>query len=325
MLKSRYIHLLTCILSLIFFFSVGAFCQEEILKDMGSDNLTQRQNTRKALTDYLEKLDEANRSAAVTKLINTLVNPATTYQVKLGIGYGLGGLRKVSWKVANQQEAEMSVYNLFRSEKNHTLKVQLDDVLMTAAGLYWDAINDYNNDRVDQVEVTVGKFRRVFETYPESSYAPKAHFFLAGYYTRVYFILKNKNMNPSVNMWIGEKANIVFQDFISKMEKGIYKPGRLQEARYFLALNNVLLDRFKDARDHLNEIMRDPRSETQIIYIYQYYYSPRNEDIVDVYFASRQLAQYTEIYLERYPVFDNSYLENLVKYLKVFKHPVKMN
>jgi len=316
MLKLRYIRLLTWILSLILFFSVGGFSQEEILKNIESNDIKQRQNARRALTDYLENLDESGRSAAVTKLIDTLVNPATGYQLKLGICYGLGDLRKVSWKVANQQDAEKGIYDLFRSEKNHTLKVKLDDVLMTAAGLYWDAINDYNNDRVDPVEATAGKFRRVFETYPESSYAPKAHFFLASYYTRVYFILKNRDRNTSVDLWIKEKANPVFQDFISKMETGAYKPGRLQEARYFLALNYVLLNKFKDARDCLDKIMRDRRSENQIIYVYQYYYSPRKEDIIDDSFAPFGLAKDTYEYLYSHPTYDDSYLEKFVKYLK---------
>ncbi|MCX6584944.1 MAG: hypothetical protein NT166_32630 [Candidatus Aminicenantes bacterium] len=316
MLKSRFIRLGAWILSLIFFFSVGAFSQEEILKNMESGNIMLRQDARKALTDYLEKLDESNRSAAATKLIDTLVNPATGYQLKLGICYGLGDLRKVSWKVANQQDAETRIYDLFRSEKTHTLKVQLDEALMTAAGLYWDAINDYNNDLVDQVEATAGKFRRVFENYHESSYAAKAHFYLASYYTRVYFILKNRDKNTSVDLWIKERANPVLQDFISKMEKGAYKPGRLQEARYFLALNNVLLNKFKDARDCLDEIMKDRRSETQIIYVHQYYYSPRKEDIIDKSFAPMGLAKDTYEYLYSHPNYDDSYLDKFVKYLK---------
>lgn len=324
MLKSRFIRLVIWVLCLIFTSSALTFGQEEILKNMESNNLTQRRNAREALTDYLGKLDESSRSAAATKLIDTLVNPATSYQLKLGICYGLGGMKKVSWNVANQQEVEKKIYDLFRSEKNYTLKVKLDDALMAAAGLYWDAINDYNNDRVDQVDATVGKFRRVFETYPESSYAAKAHFFLASYYTRVYFILKNRNMNPPVDVWIEEKANVVYQDFILKIDKGIYKPGRLQDARYFLALNHVLLNKFKDARDFLRKINRDIMSENQSIYVYQYYFSSRKEDIVDDYFAARDLAQYTLEYLERRPVYDNLYLDNFATYLKEFKQLKKM-
>lgn len=320
MLKSRYVRLVIWILSLIFFFSVEAFGQEEILSKilskMESGDVMQYRNVQKELTRYLEDLDEPRRSVDVKMLLEKLMSQATSYQVKLGICYGLGDMKKVLWKVANQQDAEKGIYDLFKGEKNHTLKVKLDDALMTAAGLYWDAINDYNNDRVDPVEATAGKFRRVFEIYPESSYAPKAHFFLASYYTRVYFILKNRNEKPPVDLWIKEKANPVFQDFISKMETGAYKPGRLQEARYFLALNNVLLDKFKDAKDLLYEIMKDRRSETQIIYVYQYYYSPREEDIVDDSFAPFGLAKDTYEYLYSHPTYDDSYLEKFVKYLK---------
>lgn len=325
MLKSRSIYMIIWVLSLIFTFSAVAFGQEKILKEMESGDVIQRRHTRKTLTDYLEKLDETQRSAVVTKLLDRLVDTATSYQVKLGISYGLGGMRKAYWKVADQQEAEKRVYDLFRNEKKYTLKIQLDDVLMTAAGLYWDAINDYNNDRVDQIEVTAGKFRRVFEVYPESSYAPKAHFFLASYYTRVYFNLKNRNMNPAVDEWIKGKANVVFQDFISKVENKVYKPGRLQEARYFLALNDVLLNKFPEAGALLEKIIADPLSKDQSIYVYQYYFSPGQEDIVDDYYAPVPLAQYTKKYLENNPVYDNSYLDKFVTYLKGFKQTAKMD
>ncbi|HLP47940.1 MAG TPA: hypothetical protein VK469_18495 [Candidatus Kapabacteria bacterium] len=319
MLESRYIRLVIWVLFLIFTSSLSTFGQEEILKNLQSDNLLQRQNARKALTGHLEKLDESNHSVFVSKLLETLLNPATNYQLKLGICYSLGEMKKVPWKVANQQEAEKNMYDLFRGEKDYTLKVKLDDALMTAAGLYWDAINDYNNGRVDQIEVTSGKFRRVFETFPESSYASKAHFFLANYYTRVYFILKNRNMNPPVDVWIEEKSNAIFRDFISKVKNHTYKSERLQEARYFLALNYVLLKKFKDAGDCLNEIISDPMAENQSIYVYQFYYSLQEKDIVDDYFAPKKLAQYTEDYLIKHPVYNNSYLDEFVAYLKGFK------
>jgi hypothetical protein len=117
-------------------------------------------------------------------------------------------------------------------------------------------------------------------------------------------------------LWINERANPVLQDFISKMEKGAYKTGRLQEARYFLALNNVLLNKFKDARDCLDEIMKDRRSETQIIYVHRYYYSPRKEDIIDKSFAPMGLAKNTYEYLYSHPNYDDTYLDKFVKYLK---------
>lgn len=319
MLKSRYIRLVIWVMSLIFTSSILTLSQEEILKNLQSDNILQRQNARKALTEHLEKIDKSNHSVLVSKLVETLLNPATNYQLKLGICYSLGEMKKVPWKVANQQEAEKNIYDLFGKEKDYTLKVKLDDALMAAAGLYWDAMNDYNNDRVDQIELTSGKFRRVFETYPKSSYASKAHFYLASYYTRVYFILKNRNMNPLVDEWIERKSNTVFRDFISKVKNHTYKSERLQEARYFLALNYVLLKKFKEAEDCLKEIINDPMTENQSIYVYQFYYSLQKKDIVDDYFAPKKLAQYTEDYLIRHPVNNNSYLDEFIAYLKGFK------
>ncbi len=314
-----FVPLFVFFLSLAFAYPAAADELDDILKRIGSKKTLQRRFARSDLTRYLEKASDLQRAQAVRRLIDSLDDPSSTYQDKLGICEGLGKMRSVFWEVENQAEAEKNLYTLFKKEKDPGLRMRIEDALMTAKGLFRDGINDYNNERVDDPEAVTQKFRRVFESYPDSSYAPIAHYYLAKYFTRAYFILKNKNMNPAAGQWIEEKSNKVWQDFISKAENYKYKTDRLPGARYFLALNFLLLNQLEQARAQLQTIIEARRDRRDTIYIYQYYFSSRKGDVIDKNFPARELAQYTLDYLQESKEFKENSLDSFVTYLKNFK------
>jgi hypothetical protein len=290
---------------------------DDILKAIQSKDFSQRRHARESLGKYLESISESQRNKDVKQLLDSFTLPSSSYYYKLGICEGIGKMRKASWEVENQEETEKKLYALFKKEKNNTLKRSIDDALMTARGLYWDAIHDYNNDRVDQPDSVTKKFQRVFHVYPASRRAPGAHFYLARYYTRAYFILKAQNKKPAPGVWI-EKSNDAFKGFISKVMDNKYKTKKLQEARYFMALNFVLLKKFKEANALLKKIMADAQGKNYKIYVYQFYFSYKKNDLIDKYFIAFDLAQYTLNYLNENPVYNENYLPSFIEYLKKF-------
>ncbi|MGE5342602.1 MAG: tetratricopeptide repeat protein [Candidatus Omnitrophota bacterium] len=320
--------IITIIFLLIFGFDFGLLVaspasaqedeKENLLKAIGSKDALQRRKATNRLTEFIDNPSSPHKEDVIQKLLQKLVDPSTLLPIRINLAYSLGDMRKTFWKVPNQSDMEKQIYHLFLTEKNNTLKERLDDALMTASGLYWDAMNDYNENQVDPMEETAGKFRRVFESYPNSSYAPKAHYFLASYYTKAYFILKKSaKRNPKTD-WIIEKSNGIFKDFISKIENKTYSNDRLQEARYFLALNHLTTNQFPEAQSLLQRIIDDPLSKTQRIYVYQFFYSPEKDDIIDDYLEPGRLARYTLDYLKKNPVFNAETLTHLSAYLKKY-------
>jgi hypothetical protein len=299
---------------------------EDILKLLQSEESSERRKARNILSSYLEYMSEEKRREAFKKLFDLITLPKSSYRLKLGICEGIGKMRRNFWEVENQEKTEMKLYGLFKKEKNYTLKMSLDNALMTAKGLYWDAFYDYNHDRVDDPEAVAKKFRKFFQSYPDCRLASRAHFYLAKYYTRVYLILKHKKENPDPETWINEKSNGVFKEFILKIGNNTYRNVKeLQAARYFMALNFVLLDRFEEAKALLREIIADSQGKAakSKIYIYQFYFSYNKKYRVDEYFPAGILAEHTLKYLEKKPGYNEKYLRSFVKHFKKIRRKMK--
>ena len=308
MFKFRVFNLTVCVLVVSLFFLQTSFASaanlDEILQQIQSKDALQRKLGQRSLTRYLERINETQRQKDMKRLLDSLALMPPNDQYKLAVCDGIGQMRVAFWDVENREQAEKNLYDRYLAEENVALKQALDDALMTARGLYWDAIHDYNNDRVDQPEEVEKKFRRVFESYPASGWASKAHYFLAQYYKRAYFVLKAKNKNPDPADWIAGKSNRVFESFIKKTGDKLYKTDRLQEARYFMALNYVLLGEPGKAKELLQRILDDSRGAQgrgDSIHVYQYYFSPKKEDVVDERFNAADLAGYTLDYLRAIP------------------------
>jgi hypothetical protein len=305
---------------IIYFFCLSGFASdlEKILQNIESNSIIQRKAARNALTKFLENAKEEERVKAEQKLLEKLLSPTSSRNLKIGIGVGLGNMREAFWRVEDQKKMEMQLYKAFKDEQNPTLKDRLEETLMTAKGLYRDAINDYNNDRVEQPEQVAEKFQRVFEHYPSSSYAPKAHYFLGKYYARVYWIQKLKGLNPDLVSWISDYSNKEFKELIKKIKDKIYAREYYEDARYYLALNYVLINQFVKAKKELRGLI-SISNPGDTITIYQFYYSGNKKDVVDTYFGAAGLAEYTLKYLEKNPNHTPDYIQKFIEYLKKFK------
>jgi hypothetical protein len=307
--------------------NTNVFCQNDklsiILPKLKSGDVLERRAARNALTDYIDNIDEPNREKIIDELL-IILNKEENYRLKLGISYSVGRISTFFWKVKNQKEAENNLYELFKQEPDPTLKNNLESALMKAEGLYWDAIQDYNVGRLgnDAVKKAVAKFERIFNDFPESTYASRAHYYLAKYYTRVYLKRKDssdKRLYADKEEWIAKKSNLTYQDYFKKVKQGKYEHTELINARYYFALNWVLLDKFNNAIEELKKIRESPIKDEQTIYVYEYYYSKGNGNVIDRYFPSEQLANYTIEYLRNHPEYSDDYKEAFVKYLNNFK------
>ena len=275
----------------------------QLVQALESTEPLQRLQARIDLKNYLENSDDNQRAELLQTLITGL--PSRSPLIKNGICSTLDAL-KLFWRATRQDEVEQVLYTLYQQETDEALKALLDQTLMRAKGLYRDAMEDFNNDKVDpSVEA---KFRRVYETYPKSTYAPRAHFFLGQYHLRSLAILKERNQPTQPEEYLN-KANQVFQDLLDK-SKTVYEPPleHLLDAHYFRALNFVQLNQVNDAIKELKDIQTQPTADEKI-YIYQFFYSNLlanqpdhplllKTDIIDKFIDSTELARYTQQYLE---------------------------
>lgn len=247
--------------------------------------------------------------------------------LKVGISDSIGQISTFFWKVKDQKKAETNLYELFKKQPNDAvLKKNLDNALMKAKGLYWDAIHDYNDGGLSNafVKKTVAKFKRVFTEFPESIYASKAHYYLAKYYTRVYLKRKDSKDNRLLaladkNELIAKDANSTYQNYFKMVKDGNYNYNDEMEARYYFALNLVLLGKLDNAIRELEKIRNSPIRDKFPIYVYEFYYSKDNGNALKQYFPPEQLANYTIEYLRTHPKYSDNYKEAFEEYLNNFK------
>jgi len=234
----------------------------------------------------------------------------------------LGEFQLFFWKVKDQKRTENKLYELFKQTNYPTLKKNLDSALMKAKGLYWDAIWDYNyyHPRTKRIiDKTAQKFRLIFNDFPESRYASKAHYYLAKYYTRVYLIREFKGWGADKNELIAKESNSTYQNYLSKVQDGKYKPKQLMDAYFYFALNWVLLGKIDNAINELEKIKKSEIKNDYSIYVYEYYSSKGNGNVINRYFPSDQLTEYTIQYLKKHPKYNATYLKDFVDHLKKFE------
>ena len=281
-----------CMLSLVLSHPLVSVAKDDIkaiLARLSSEQVLERRQARKELTGYLERTPSERSPAVFAKLLDELFVTGNDRR-KIGICIGLAGIKNIFWHVDDQDQVEERLYKLYQRTTDPTFERCLDDTLMRAQGLYWDAINDYNQDVIgSNVEA---KFRRVFESFSESAYADKAQYYLARYFTRAYIILKNRGENPSPNQWLRERSNATFTNLIQTARSHAHRSPLLVDAQYFMGLNFVLLGDFDEATKQFEEIVQDSSDEDRI-YVYQFFYSRDRADVVDQYYPAIALATHT--------------------------------
>lgn len=305
--------------------NTNVFCQNgkqsKIFQELESNDFLKRKAAQNALTEYINNIDESERAKVIDELLGKIHDKNSSHRLKVGISSSIGQISTFYWKVKDQKMAENKLYELFKQTNEVALKKNLDSTLMKAEGLYWDAIHDYNEGRLNTgaVKISVAKFKRVFSEFPESTYASRAHYYLAKYYTRVYLKRKAKEMQADKNELIAKESNSTYQNYFNKLKEGKYKPIEEMDAHYYYGLNWVLLGKIDNAINELDEIRKSPIKDEYPIYVYEFYYSKGNGNVMNRYYPSDQLASYTIEYLQANPTYSDNYLNGFVDHLNKSK------
>jgi hypothetical protein len=145
----------------------------------------------------------------------------------------------------------------------------------------------YNNDDIS--DKAAAQFRAVIARDPGSNAAETAQYYLGSYYQRKYYVQQAKFGKPDRQAL--EMAKREYRAYTDRY----YKTGThqwLADAFFNLAL--VLLQQ-NDARNAGYELnkLNEAASLDNSVYIYQVVYSTNSADILDGYFPSGPLANYT--------------------------------
>jgi TolA-binding protein len=324
LIRTRYL-LYGFLLTIIFAInSSNVFCQDNqlnnILKELESNDFIKRQSAQENLTAYLENIGDSERENVLGRLLVIINDNKESIPLKIEISFSIGQISNFFWKVENQKTAEDKLYELFRKTTDQTLKKNIDRALMKAEGLYWDAINDYNVGKLGKATVdnAENKFKRVYYNFPESEYAPRAHYYLAKYFTRIYLKRKDKDLSADINYYIANKSNSAYETYFKMVNEGKYNHKEEMNARYYYALNFVLLGKLDEAINQLEIIKNSKIKDKYKIYVYEFYYSDRQENILNRYFPSDDLATYTMKYLKDNPSFNDNYMKGFINYLNKY-------
>ncbi|KLK93924.1 hypothetical protein AA309_05420 [Microvirga vignae] len=266
-----------------------------LTRKLQSGITAERRNARDDLAISLDRIPRDQLAPAVDALVRALDDK--DYRVQLGIAVALGKT-KVRWRATDHEGALQKLYSLYNRAEDETLKRSLDDALNNAEGMYWDCIQDYNNDVISDLPRTKDCFRRVYSDFGRSRYAENANFYLGQYLTRAYRL-----GHPNGRALVVE-SNGVFDEFINKSRAGAFvKSEWLEDGLFYRALNDSLLGDKKGAVTQLAQ-MEKLVSDEQQVYVYQFIFSRERNAIVDAYFPAKKLAGITRTYVERLPTID---------------------
>lgn len=270
-----------------------------------------RIQARMTLKKHLETSAEKDRPALIQTLIDSL--SSHNEQVRMGICNVLNSLN-FFWVATNHEKSEKILYDLYLAETDADLKMVLDAALMRAKGSYSQMMEDLNNEKVDP-SVEAG-FKRIYEKYPLSKYAVRAKFFLGQYYIRTYAILKKQGQKPNLDEYV-MKSNSVFQDFLVKIENIDPHHELVADARFFSAINWVMVNQVDKAIPQLKLIENTANDQEKIEIsgfftsdvknVWAFFYNdkfPPPPDMVepakrvDRFLAANSLAKHVRQYLE---------------------------
>lgn len=144
-----------------------------------------------------------------------------------------------------------------------------------------------NDDITDKAAV---QYRKVRDSYPKSSEAATAQYFLGSYYHRKFYIQKEKKLNEEIGLLT--EAQGQYEDYADKYAWNNKSPEWLSDAYFNLAL--IFLQRGKDreAEQFLGKMYGAAPYDSEV-YIYQVVWSPNSKDVIDSKVDARQLAEYT--------------------------------
>jgi hypothetical protein len=258
-----------------------------------------RREARVLLEDYLDGFGPSEKEQEISKLCGRLW--ASDYRHQLGLALALSQLG-TPWQSSQQEKDVQKLYALMQQTKDDTLQRYLDDALANAKGLYFDAINDYNNidDRnpdgeIGRIPEVRAKFQRM-AGFSDSVYAGNAVFYLGQYLARMATIFgrRDEGLNESL---LGESAK-VFGDYIDRATNGAFRRATfVYDAYFYRALNQVIAGQPDKAIRLLKQI---PDTPDDRIYVYQFFYSRDRDTVIDRTIDGRRLAERTIRHIEKF-------------------------
>jgi hypothetical protein len=289
---------------------------DQIVEMLVSDDVTVRREARLLLEAYLEGLDDTRQRDEIGKLCARLWQ--ADYRQQLGLAVALSQL-STPWET-NQQDHDIGkLYALMQNTKDETLGRYLDDALANAKGLYFDAINDYNNidDRDPGGEIARmprvrAKFQRM-AGFENSIYAGNAVFYLGQYLARMATIFGKGD--PALNQSLLDESSQVFDDYVGKAQKGIFRRATFTyDALFYRALNQVIAGQPDLAVKLLAQI---PNTSDERIYVYQFFYSRDRDTVIDRTINGGPLVERTMRHISK---FGNDSIDNQAALVRAIRN-----
>lgn len=253
---------------------------DAIVEMLVSDDVSVRREARVLLEDYLDGLAAGQREQEIGGLCARLWT--SDYRYQLGLALALSQLG-TPWQSSRHEEDVQKLYALMQQSKDDTLQRYLDDALANAKGLYFDAINDYNNidernpdGEIGRIPEVRAKFQRM-AGFSDSVYAGNAVFYLGQYLARMATIFgrRDEGLNDSL---LGESTK-VFGDYIDRAANGAFRRATfMYDAYFYRALNQVIAGQPEQAVRLLKQV---PDTPDDRIYVYQFFYSRDRDTVID--------------------------------------------
>jgi hypothetical protein len=246
-----------------------------------SSDAQERYSSRDAITAAIGQIPEPRRSDLIAELIEGF--PRQNYRIQLALALALSK-QALPWTARDLQAHVMSLYQQFVTQPDDTLKSSIDDALANAKGYYRDAILDYINDRIDNLDSTVAKFKRTATDFPASKYVPPSILYLAQYLTRAYLL--------------GHPRGRTLIDDSNSVLRSMPEGNLSDDAAFHLALNDLLIGDRAGGISMLQAI-EAKYSDRDRIYVHQFFFSKKPSMVVDKTFPTKDLARKLREYVQR--------------------------
>jgi hypothetical protein len=253
-----------------------------------------RRGGRAMFSQQLSLLVPEQKLEAAGALIGKLKTEET--RTKIEIATTLGQLRE-PWNTKNPGVDVAFIYQRYLETSEDTLKNALDSALANAQGLYRDAIQAYNRDRVpDDLMEVAAKFTTVADKYVKSRYAENASFYLGQFYTKAFFLGHSKG-KPLIN-----ESNAALERYIKRAESDEFvKTDFLAAAYFYRALNGLIINDTASTREWLTKGTQKFAERDDRIYIYQLFYANDRDTVLDKYLPARSLFRNALNFVSRNP------------------------
>jgi hypothetical protein len=270
----------------------------EIQKTMqmfSTRDLEQRNVARAELQKLLASYDPGKRKSATSALVAQSLSRDQSKAIAAALA--LSQLAP-PWEANNHERTTEGLYDdRLVVEKNLSFRRQLDDALANAKGLYLDAIDDYNNDRVTNVDAVAGKFDRMSTRFSKSRYAPRAAFYLGQYWARA------AQLVPASKEDFLNRSNAAFDSYVRRAANSEFVSSEFDaDALFYRALNGVLLGQEPDTVSRLKRLT-SKLPQDQTIYVYRLFHHSGGpaESVVDRFVPARALVEAVVDFIQANP------------------------